>query len=80
MGNLTSPCYNETLIVCDCTHEESEHNIAGGCLHRNSTGDLCTCTRYSQIKLKKRGQDLTAAEQLELKRSFELSLVQNANF
>lgn len=67
MGDLSS--LDTSKIVCDCGHEESEHNRSGGCLHKNSLEKYdCHCDNYSQRKLRKRGQkvDISNAEDNQL--------------
>jgi len=41
MGDVTSYDWNDSKIVCDCTHQESEHVSGYFCIR-------CSCTRYSQ--------------------------------
>jgi len=62
MGNISSLFPEEMNLVCDCTHEESDHIFAGGC-------KLCNCTCYSQLKQRVRGYKLTLPERVELLKS-----------
>lgn len=66
MGNVTSLFPEERNLVCDCTHEESEHTFAAGCTK-------CKCLNYSQIKQRVRGHTLTLVEKLEILESIGIT-------
>lgn len=46
MGDLSSTDWDDSKIICNCTHLESEHIGRGGCIK-------CRCDRYDQTKLLK---------------------------
>ncbi len=74
MGNRSSLFPEELNLVCDCGHEETDHLICGPCTYKDKDENKCKCGRYSQLKMRKRGQELTFNEKLELKKQFENAL------